>query len=517
VDIVSERDLSDGWLSEGGYEVVYLSASHLPESATQALESWVAAGGTLVSMVGAGLFNEYNQPQDTLMPVYGITDASLSAHTPTLYFNILPGAAVGGVVTLDENSPVGALATFEAVGHTLAMTVDATSDAVVLGSFADGSPAVLMNDYGAGRAFLFGGAPGMAYIRGGIGGGDTYTASVAGSKIAPYHPLRLEPSLRDLIQGPAALAGVLPEVHFSGLLIEGNLIESPESIVIPVANFNVRPQESITVTIRDLPAIASVESLAQGALSFVQQGDGTLVMENYGLALTDMLVLTLGEATECVPGPCEVSSVPEGAGCAVTFEAVGTGCDDGLLDTRDDQCDGAGTCAGTAYTCEAMACQESSVPNGADCTIEWSSARTGCDDGDACTTNTFCSSGGCVGEAVDCDDGNSCTLDSCLPSAGCVHDANAQEGQACGEAGFCEAGVCVAEPGGGTGAEPAGPEPSVAEDPRTEPGSAGEAGCGCRQGAPAPPRSPASGSALVLMLALVVWMRARRGFGAGQR
>lgn len=63
-----------------------------------------------------------------------------------------------------------------------------------------------------------------------------------------------------------------------------------------------------------------------------------------------------------------------------------------------------------------------------------------CDD-TACTANSQCGAGVCVGAAVDCDDQNPCTDDSCDPTAGCVHTNN--DGNTCNGTGTCANGQCV--------------------------------------------------------------------------
>ena len=77
-----------------------MSASHLHTAASQALASWVDEGGTLVAIVGAGLFDEHNKPQAILKPVYGIDDATLLRHHPTLDYNTLSMTEAANTVSL---------------------------------------------------------------------------------------------------------------------------------------------------------------------------------------------------------------------------------------------------------------------------------------------------------------------------------------------------------------------------------------------------------------------------------
>jgi hypothetical protein len=88
---------------------------------------------------------------------------------------------------------------------------------------------------------------------------------------------------------------------------------------------------------------------------------------------------------------------------------TGATCDDGNACTYGDSCS-AGSCRGSALTCNSTACIDRSCNGSATCTEV---ARTGiaCDDGNACTTGDSCNaSGACTssGSAASCGDG-ACT------------------------------------------------------------------------------------------------------------
>jgi len=170
----------------------------------------------------------------------------------------------------------------------------------------------------------------------------------------------------------------------------------------------------------------------------------------------------LGTPYACAPGICEASSTPNGTDCTVVFSSSGTGCDDGNVGTNNDVCDGSGGCLGTPYACAPGVCEDSSTPNGTDCDVVFSSAGTGCDDGNAGTNNDQCNgNGGCIGtpfacapgvceasstpngtdcdvvfspSGTGCDDGNAGTNnDQCNGSGGCIGTPYA-----------CAPGVCEA-------------------------------------------------------------------------
>ncbi|MDP6943715.1 MAG: glycine-rich protein, partial [Myxococcota bacterium] len=109
-----------------------------------------------------------------------------------------------------------------------------------------------------------------------------------------------------------------------------------------------------------------------------------------------------GTYITCVPTQCEATSTPDGLDCVVTFKSVIQSCDDGDLTTRFDACDGAGGCAGTPYDCESAPCVTSSVHNGEDCDITLAPEGAPCDDGDPGTESDVCGAEGQCGGLSQC-------------------------------------------------------------------------------------------------------------------
>lgn len=157
----------------------------------------------------------------------------------------------------------------------------------------------------------------------------------------------------------------------------------------------------------------------------------------------------VGTAFTCEPGVCEATSVRNGDGCDVTYEAAATACDDGNSGTKTDVCDGAGACAGEIYICMVEFCEATSVPNGTDCSVTFKADTESCDDDNACTSNDMCSGSGlCVGEVVSCDDGAVCDVDGeCVVThcTDCTVDGDCGVGSACLDLGLEASAVCLAE------------------------------------------------------------------------
>ncbi len=143
----------------------------------------------------------------------------------------------------------------------------------------------------------------------------------------------------------------------------------------------------------------------------------------------------LGTAYACTPAACELTSVPDGDGCVRTLAAAGAPCDDGAPDTRDDRCDGAGVCAGTAFSCAPGPCETASVPDGKGCLVTPASRGTACDDGDPCTSEDMCDGvSACAGEVVSCGIGERCDpVGVCRPT----HCNPCEADEACGDGSAC--------------------------------------------------------------------------------
>jgi len=108
-----------------------------------------------------------------------------------------------------------------------------------------------------------------------------------------------------------------------------------------------------------------------------------------------------GTPYQCPVSQCDISAEPNGLGCDVIHRPEGMPCDDAEDGTKDDECDGQGGCAGTTYSCEASQCEASSEPDGEGCAVTYHAATVTCDDGDPLTGPDLCDGAGtCVGELL---------------------------------------------------------------------------------------------------------------------
>ena len=127
------------------------------------------------------------------------------------------------------------------------------------------------------------------------------------------------------------------------------------------------------------------------------------------------------EEYKCIPGSYK-------GHCVKGFVVAGTSCEDGNKCTVGDTCDYSGNCnAGLAKTCDGPGQCESSVTCKSatgDCTPDFKSAGTSCNDANDCTADDKCNgSGGCVGSSIvvsTCGAGGQFTFTSGTLSATCT-------------------------------------------------------------------------------------------------
>jgi hypothetical protein len=125
---------------------------------------------------------------------------------------------------------------------------------------------------------------------------------------------------------------------------------------------------------------------------------------------------------------CKCSNNPDGS-CKQLSTDSGASCDDGNLCTKKDVCQAGGVCIGVVdapvdatNSCYTNVCDPKTgvfAPQ-----PKAGSDGTPCDDANACTSGSTCTTGICgQGTAVLCDDQNTCTTDSCDKGKGCVFTA----------------------------------------------------------------------------------------------
>ena len=128
------------------------------------------------------------------------------------------------------------------------------------------------------------------------------------------------------------------------------------------------------------------------------------------------------DASLCEDGNSCTDDICTATGCS--NPSTGLGCDDGSECTKDDACNGAGQCEGTALTAEDCTdnneCTVDSCPDVAGCVHLDLADDTQCSDGDPCTLDDTCQTGACASGSPKCDDDSVCTTDNCAADGTCT-------------------------------------------------------------------------------------------------
>lgn len=259
------------------YRVLYLTGTNLGEETAKRIRRWVQDGGWLWTCARAGLESEYDEPLAVLNGALGIRSREVEAQEG----DYAPRGGLKGMQHLDtvrtgggEPIPAGE---FAAYGSRAALTL---AGGRPIGSFGDGSPAVVLNEFGRGRSLHFAAMPGLAYSRSAV--------EEPGRPTTGYG--RFE---RKLITAWARAAGAVAPVTTSRLSVEAIPRYSEDGIAVVLVNWTNTPAERLAVHVGDAQGFGHVESVRLGKVDVEQRGPG-LIVRLPMRAPADVLLLTRG-------------------------------------------------------------------------------------------------------------------------------------------------------------------------------------------------------------------------------
>lgn len=270
VDVVSEEEIEqDGILKH--YVLLYVIDPNVREATQRKIAEWVKAGGTLYVGPGGAEWNEYNQPCTILNEALGVKSRALATQPEWLKW----ASAFYGwqpvkfqyqqldMLTADHPLLGGKLS-LPAWGVKLDMT---PSTAKVIGTYGDGKPALLLNQYGKGRALLAGALVGEAYVRQHYPQ-DRKTVGREGWDFnLGAEPRRLATALAANIERPVSLS--LPGIYTS-------VMDSPQGTLVFLNNATLAAETdltgalkpTVTVSVPVNGRVTSIESARLGKLQY---------------------------------------------------------------------------------------------------------------------------------------------------------------------------------------------------------------------------------------------------------
>ena len=289
VDLLTEQDLEAGRLDD--YEVLYATDPCITARATARIKSWVREGGFLYGSCAAGSRNEFDEPFEGLSEVFGI-QAEVATETQKGEYRVR--GRLNDLPYVDEVRTAGSEGLsgptrFGVIGTTVKVR---PTTSTVVGTFKDGSPAIVVNTFGKGRAVYTAACPGLTYI-----------------KDAKFVPRELKeswpPAQRKFINAWARASGAPRLVELSSPVVETGVYDAPEGTALVLANFTYQPIEELQVRIPVRKRIKTVRSLTHGRISFKKgrasdgeaaQGFPRAVTFTTKLGLNDIILLEYPKA-----------------------------------------------------------------------------------------------------------------------------------------------------------------------------------------------------------------------------
>ena len=243
VEFVDEDDLSSQGLKP--YRVLYVTEPNIPAEGQQGIVDWVRAGGTLVTVSGAGQRDRYDEPCNVLGQVTGVKEEAR------------PRLLIVDTRTLkDVGRGTGKLGPIQAIG---VRSVVVASPESVAARFDDGAPAVIEHQVGCGHVVYFACMPGLSYWK-------------SSNQVKDGLPVGFSDTLRNWITRPIRLADVSMPITVNRPLVETPMVASSAGIAVTLLNWSGEPLSEIQVEVRSDKNIGRVESVRHGKLGFRSAG-----------------------------------------------------------------------------------------------------------------------------------------------------------------------------------------------------------------------------------------------------
>lgn len=261
-DLVTDADIEEGRLKD--YPVFVLVGDHMTQKAAAALRSWVEAGGILISGAGGGLWDEYNRPLGLLNDVYGIKGPRQYAQEQGREY--VPGEAYSlnandnrlekteqvlrAKLELVHAHPLDTITCgpyrLPVLGYRQSFTL---AGGTAIGTFTAGSPAIVTNAFGKGKALIMGFLPGIGYLYQAF---PLVPYGRGGEDLSSYLYPDCKPLVRDAMSSlmrslwPAMGAPVVTSDPY----VEANLMRQTKgACFVALVNYSGKPIQDLSVRI----------------------------------------------------------------------------------------------------------------------------------------------------------------------------------------------------------------------------------------------------------------------------
>ena len=248
VDCITEDDILEGYLKQ--YDVVYFAGEWIDHRAVPQLESWVKGGGALYATAGLGHRNQFGEPYDGLLKLLGLKSCTMAKNVYVVRpYLELPLVEPIDTITMDGQ-------TIPAIGMRQELV---PTKATVVGTWANGRPAVTVRELGKGKAFAVGTLPGHTYLKTGV----RLTPWARGGRKMVYNPTGFDPAATKLACLAVEAKKPRQEIVCSNKYVEGVVIDHPKGTLVTLTNWDNQPLKDLTVSVAMGAAPAYVRSVQQ--------------------------------------------------------------------------------------------------------------------------------------------------------------------------------------------------------------------------------------------------------------
>jgi hypothetical protein len=272
------------------YQALYLTDLHVSRAASKAIAAWVEAGGRLYATAGAGMFDEFDQPNEILRELLGVEHKDFAqAEGPAIQLEKqdLPFAAKLDTVTWHTFIYRSGKTSMPVFG--LKSTVQLRGKDVKMdGFFQDGTVAIASRKVGKGQTMYVAFLPGLTFLQPAMEKRPV-DRGATDDTMAHLLPSRSHHAAGLLIAAPLEhKLGFMP-VFVHGGQVETTVIRSKQGVVIPLIEWAGANRKQLHVSVRlDVPT--KQVSLASGRPVMMQQEKG-YVEFIFDLDVADALIL----------------------------------------------------------------------------------------------------------------------------------------------------------------------------------------------------------------------------------
>jgi hypothetical protein len=266
------------------YKVLYVTDAHVSRAGTAQIAQWVNGGGTLIATAGAGLYDEFHQPNEAFAALLGLADRTLLEHQgePIRFEKQdLPFAQPVDTVVLGK---AGAKVEVVKCGVYGQRSRAVLKGAEVLYPFLGGTPALTRHVRGKGAAYYFAFLPGLSFFKPAL---PLRPVDRGASDDTLAHFLPTEFDLH--MGGVVFSAGLSTPPVYCTADVETTMIEAPQGVVIPLVNWGPKPLRKMRLLV-SIPVPTKTVALASGRPVQVERHDDATLF-TLDLDVADALIL----------------------------------------------------------------------------------------------------------------------------------------------------------------------------------------------------------------------------------